>query len=709
MCWSGPFTRQRCCVRGDLSCWDGGKFTEARCCGSTNLSSAFWWYGGAVVHSWPNFVLWSFSARATCMSSLHLSRELCCSAPDDSSIMGSSCWDGFFSHEHCCKVAADAAEVAVASNADATASVERSSWSDFANGQSQDVMTLDEVHVYSEAAPSSDGGNDNVVVQGRGGIRSSKMLSPLLRPSGRSHHSGSRRMLWPDNGGDLSCWAGGFTFEQCCIGTAEGNPSCFDGSEYTFEGCCSGVDPMSAAAAASVDSTRNKSSPLSRAAWRGLCQPRGSLISRRRTHFSQCDARWREMLLDAETLFDRRVQEAARALTQSWMKDGRLWQATHVAPAFAVSASLHAAVALIDAAAPLGIAAEGPWAEVQELVSNYRENVGRIRVEDLEPLQVAALDELLQRRIRPYYDPAVQHALFERIEYIDQGAPGRSNLADASFLVALRDVADALTHLSIDYVPIQGTLIALLRYGSFPVGRLSAGKEDVVDNDGELLLFLDPWEDYLVVAARVSLALESRGWPPCMTPHTRKIVCFSLAHAAPCKVEIYVAYRDKAAGAIFAARSCGDGVGADCSYENTFPFQHWGGRMPWDIVYPFGDCRAGAHHKVLCPNRPISFLRGWSDGEYDMDKRPSASADVVSASCIALPVLSKDRDKSDTRNVRFQEEGLNREDLRLLVAYSKSLERQGLKSFHGHLDDAPCLRRRQLILAGDLHAGLSHM
>jgi len=338
---------------------------------------------------------------------------------------------------------------------------------------------------------------------------------------------------------------------------------------------------------------------------------------------------------------------------------------------------------------------------------------------ELSALHIPALDEALQQRANEYYQQALLEAVTERITALDQDASDFGEQLSGSFQAALQELAGAVKALNVDFVPIQGTLISLLRYGAFPAGRLSDGKWDVVDNDAEILIVLDHEDDLDIVGPSISLALEARGWPPCINPHFRKFVCFSLRHAIPCKMEIYAATKDVNLHAVFFSRSC-TAVGM-CKYSRGFPFQYWDGRMPIDIIYPLGRCRIGSGlQDIFCPNMPLELLRGWNMGEYSNQSVVAFSKDLhrsqmwrgrldFSKACLALPVLSKDRDRGDSRNQRLQRDGLSVEDLRLLKGYARALQRQGFASLYAHLQGAPCSKRQRRISKGDPHAGLSQL
>eukprot|EP00435_Cladocopium_sp_Y103_P037254 s938_g9.t2 len=275
------------------------------------------------------------------------------------------------------------------------------------------------------------------------------------------------------------------------------------------------------------------------------------------------------------------------------------------------------------------------------------------------------------------------------------------NLFDQCCLEAFAYVVLVLELLDLDHVPCQGTLIALLRYGSFPSGRLSLEKWDVVDNDSEIMVFLEPTDDVPKMARKISRLLEADGWPPCTLQTGTKLVCFSLHLEVPMKVELYFFRKDLQQGII-----TGD-------MGNHFPLQAWGGRLPLEIIYPFSSCRLGSSWRtVACPNRPLEMLRLWnqSPGETEIFwvLQPNAFPEYVRAGfgqCLALPVISGDRDSGDARNQRFMTLGLVGEDLRLLEGYARALWKGGYASLLEELDSEPCLRRKEAILQGDSHAG----
>lgn len=504
--------------------------------------------------------------------------------------------------------------------------------------------------------------------------------------------------------GDPSCWSGSFTFEHCCLGG--GDPACWDGGGlYSFDRCCGGPGR------APEPRPRANASFLEEVLYRGRCAEPAEV--------PRCAGLWRGGLAGAAALASRGAQRAAVHLARQWRR-GSLWRgAAAAAPAFAACVALSAALALVDEWAGRPRAPSGTWEEVAAFLAAYREHLPSIPAGELAAFHVPALDEALQQRVKRHYQAALQGALEERIRGIDQGDPRFGERLSASFLAAFQELVEVVRSLGVDFIPIQGTLISLLRYGSFPAGRLSDGKWDVVDNDAEIMLLLDHEEDLDTVGPRISLALEARGWPSCTNPHFRKYVCFSMRHDVPCKIEIYAATKDVKRHVIYSSRHCE--AAGECQYRGGFPLQHWQGQLPMEVIYPLGRCRMGnLAQGVFCPHMPLELLSGWNQGEYGNqsfvapvggrgERRLAGAAAGVAEVCLALPVLSRDRDGNDARNRRLQHDGLSPEDLRLLHGYARALERRGFASLLSHLRAMPCLWRQQRISMGDPHAGLSRL
>eukprot|EP00811_Abedinium_folium_P036735 NODE_9416_length_1426_cov_3.020785.p1 GENE.NODE_9416_length_1426_cov_3.020785~~NODE_9416_length_1426_cov_3.020785.p1 ORF type:complete len:283 (-),score=72.14 NODE_9416_length_1426_cov_3.020785:67-915(-) len=236
------------------------------------------------------------------------------------------------------------------------------------------------------------------------------------------------------------------------------------------------------------------------------------------------------------------------------------------------------------------------------------------------------------------------------------------------------------------------------RYCATATSRLvSDGKVDVVDNDAEFMIGLDEHADIEAAAQRVTTALVARGWPPCSL-NDNKITCFSLREPWPCKFELYTYTKDPTARLLYVKRECSSG--SRCKYDrHQFPFQAWGGWVPWEFIYPLTRCRAGTA-SLACPRFPLSLLMGWNAFEYAESVSPD-EAPTLSGPCLALPVIMlQDRELGDPRNVVLRRDGLNDFDLVLLEGYARKLVAEGFESFAAHLEELPCQRRAALIRAG---------
>lgn len=500
-----------------------------------------------------------------------------------------------------------------------------------------------------------------------------------------------------------SCWAGEFTYERCCLGPHDS--SCWDPhGDYTFETCCSERIASSGPAV-------NMSTLVAEVSRRGQCSSPPNL--------AKCVELWQRGLQAAGSVGNKGIRNAALYLIGAWRTYGILYNIAKGSPAFVVSVALYGALALIDDFIGRPDMPANLWPEIQELVALYRENIPQIAASDMQAMHILDLDVALHDRARQHYGDSLQKGLVERIENANQlEAFNSGDAVSHSFFTAFRELSEALTELQIEFIPIQGTLISLLRYGTFPAGRLSEGKQDVVDNDAEVMILLNNEWDFDPVTTRLSLALEAKGWPPCTNPHPRKFVCISMRHAIPCKLEIYAFTKDTKEGIIFTERSCS--APGECQYNPTFPFQHWQGRMPLELVYPMKKCRVGSLlSHTPCPNLPLQFLRGWNKGEYQRQSfvgdavgggtSPQPVAESKEASCLALPVVSKDRDMGDVRNQKLEREGLTMLDLYLIHSYGRVLHTRGFSSFHEHLKAPACVRREWRIFYGEPRAELSRL
>eukprot|EP00933_Yihiella_yeosuensis_P070828 TRINITY_DN78992_c0_g1_i1.p1 TRINITY_DN78992_c0_g1~~TRINITY_DN78992_c0_g1_i1.p1 ORF type:complete len:656 (-),score=96.25 TRINITY_DN78992_c0_g1_i1:74-2041(-) len=626
-CWAGSFTRQRCCLRRDETCFDDFH-TPERCCDVQANRSATWW-GGTAVLRFSHLALFHLSAGTSCMLSPSLDRDFCCSSPVES-YLGYSCFDGVFSRKRCCGHITD--------------------------------------------------------------------LSSTVLPIDKA-----------------SCWSGGFNEEVCCESAEVGEQlGCWDG-HYNFESCCS-RSSSSIASALWLERSSSKLLTFEEARQNSECSHEQGL--------ERCSQLWQAIIADAPTLSEPQVQSVAEKLATDWLERHILDRLVSKAAGFVLSVVLHAVLAMVDrwlkdANHFPAWRAEDPMAAIAvEMLQLYRKSFHLVEQHRLsskseeDGLRIADLDEAIRRGLQSRYHVVLDRVLYERITELQEGPnkalPGFNfnAMAGDSFNGAFGELLEVLHVLKLDYVPVQGTLISLLRYGSFPHGRLESGKWDVVDNDAEVLVMLTPGETVDAVGLRISLFLEAKGWPPCINPHFQKLVCFSLQFEVPCKVEIYFAKQDPVKQIIFTDRTCFQE--GNCTYRQAFPLQYWEGQMPMEIVFPYSSCRLGeAWRHALCPNNAVEMLRHWNSGEYQHRRDKSKAEGVDDDWCVALPVMSKDRDFGNKENMRLKQEGLSLEDLRLLQGYARALHWRGFASFYLHLRDLPCLRRQQQIISGGAQVGLT--
>mmetsp|Transcript_20957 Transcript_20957/g.45296 ORF Transcript_20957/g.45296 Transcript_20957/m.45296 type:complete len:619 (+) Transcript_20957:446-2302(+) len=528
-------------------------------------------------------------------------------------------------------------------------------------------------------------------------------------------------------GGDPNCWTHQFTHRHCCR-TAGTGAECWSG-EFTKGRCCGTParlpdlpTDVGGQGPAIGELGTNLTTALERLSWSGQCELQ--------ENWRTCATLWHNIIRESTNLQDEMHARIAMVLSAAWIKPNMEAFAQRY-PGVAASVALYNALVLIDAywsmAAPAHI-----WTQAKDCIATYTRLAPYLPASDFYTLRLSALDAAIRSRIKSHYRLSVTSVFTERTyEQLEDIQVFQIEMANSLFS-AFQELSDALTESSFRFVPVQGTLISLLRYGYLPVGGLHDGKVDVVDNDAEVLLMLSPDEDVEQAVRRLSRSVEAKGWPPCFPGGPRKAVCFSMRHRVPSKLEIYFSRYDEDSDTLYLDRECEDG---DCTYTRGFPFQRWAGEMPGNIVFPLSTCRLGDAGSVPCPHRPLKFLQGWNSGEYDEGDSLSNPApgrhwatttsssttttttldqevnftDNAGMSCLALPVLTKDRDYGDSRNRRLLHEGLLEQDIELLQSQAELFASLGYASFFHHLTEGPCRDRTARILAGDRFAGLSPM
>lgn len=311
----------------------------------------------------------------------------------------------------------------------------------------------------------------------------------------------------------------------------------------------------------------------------------------------------------------------------------------------------------------------------------------------------------------------------------------------------------ALLGTAVEWWPLGGTLIGLLRYGRV-YGHLSDGKLDLVDDDIDFLVVLSSARQWLEFCVRLAQALVQRGWLGCghilqkrytnrTHDHARLgqdmrglplLLCARLRDAGHVVLNIYwarpVTPVRGGAGLPACSRSlpppaCGRSVAlmpheggesaiseevhcqpdGSCFSMSTF-FKAWpSAALPFSYRRPLARCRAFGG-EVGCPRLAEELLRRWCGGEY---WRPSTAraGGVLTWPCLGLPDVAcpdpgkgvkaswrTDRVPTFRHNLRLQAEGLTLADARILRSTSQRLRAAGFlaHNFSG-CDWSRCVRR----------------
>ena len=211
-------------------------------------------------------------------------------------------------------------------------------------------------------------------------------------------------------------------------------------------------------------------------------------------------------------------------------------------------------------------------------------------------------------------------------------------------------VVEALKAIGRPWWFTEGTLIWQLRYGrNFPTDIV-----DIVDDDIDVMVEAESHTEWLDLYGDLSSELTKRGWGHVVRAQTDlrtearwdKIRALLIRPGGyKVHVDIHSYFRDPEGGV------------CHCHPRpDAYPFQHWSGAMPDDLVYPLatGMCYG---EQTPAPNDPVRILEGWNDGEY-------------SGSPIALPK----RPCSDS-------------ELAVLEQYARDLNDAGHRSMMGFWDD----------------------
>eukprot|EP00927_Polykrikos_kofoidii_P049625 TRINITY_DN43663_c0_g1_i1.p1 TRINITY_DN43663_c0_g1~~TRINITY_DN43663_c0_g1_i1.p1 ORF type:complete len:814 (-),score=68.70 TRINITY_DN43663_c0_g1_i1:37-2478(-) len=279
-------------------------------------------------------------------------------------------------------------------------------------------------------------------------------------------------------------------------------------------------------------------------------------------------------------------------------------------------------------------------------------------------------------------------------------------------------VAELLSNCNATFWPLQGTLVALLRYGAM-VGSLADGKEDAVDYDLEFAVEVANYGDWQRLGFECllpSMGKESHRWNGMLNPNPvlganqNFIYCSGNCdrtypesrYDVLVQLYPYHVYKDPH-GRKFLFRFSDEGpaapaevckgmpkkyrhVAVGSTFGGWFPRYNGTGMMPYSTVHPLRYCEAYGR-PIPCPQRPFEIL--W---------------DTYGGSCFILPALTQDRQGDDPRNHKLFRAGLGLADLKVLGARARMLDAKGFASFllpRGHrAEGLKCLRAaKQVVLS----------
>ncbi|CAE7022712.1 unnamed protein product [Symbiodinium sp. KB8] len=195
-----------------------------------------------------------------------------------------------------------------------------------------------------------------------------------------------------------------------------------------------------------------------------------------------CQRHWRQVLAGVPVLVSKKVGSYARHLAEYWRSRHLLEAVAQATPGFAVSIALHAAAFILT---EWRGGLHEPYFAFQHAATYlklYREHVGRVDLKDMTSqaggLRLADLDEAISILVQQSFPTSLDVAQRERIIDVQTRHPRAlvTAITHAAFQGSLAEAIEALDIVHLDYVPSQGTLISLLRYGDFPAGRLSNSK-----------------------------------------------------------------------------------------------------------------------------------------------------------------------------------------------------------------------------------------
>ncbi|CAE7562240.1 unnamed protein product [Symbiodinium natans] len=445
----------------------------------------------------------------------------------------------------------------------------------------------------------------------------------------------SRTQLKPSD-----CWTADFNFEKCCSTRDAGSLiGCWD-FRFGYEQCCvdTGSDAMSA------ESMKNLTALLA-AKSRGMCDGGSTLRF--------CRRMWQQVLAGAPKLTSKEVLHHARHLAEYWRSNNLIDAVAKAAPGFAASIGLHAA-AYVFVKWQGGLQLLDPvFTQTSSYLKLYRENIGRIDVEDMMSkaggLRLADLDEAISILVQSSYITSLDIVQRDRIVQMAESRD-REILINKAYQGALAEAIEALDSVQLDYVPSQGTLISLLRildlatvvHSSSFFKLVSNGWVngwDVVDNDAELMVFVGGSTTWQIEGTRLSLELQDSE-SGTITNGKGEVEAITDIHSR-------------------------HGVGEDPSKEFILSdsrrtaerlelLYHWNSEEGIGEYVSQALSQATSQFQddsAALLGRSIQVLVHQLDQFFALSV-DAARRSISAIRCIALPVISQDRDFSDPRNER---------------------------------------------------------
>jgi hypothetical protein len=159
--------------------------------------------------------------------------------------------------------------------------------------------------------------------------------------------------------------------------------------------------------------------------------------------------------------------------------------------------------------------------------------------------------------------------------------------------------------LNIEWFPIEGTLIGLLRYGQH-FGKIGT-RYNLVDGDIDVFMRADSISDYKTKKNRISQFLvNEKRWIRCIEHHGICGKCFyKNKFETPLIWPIYVDFM----GYIV------EGDVVTSTGPDGYPFEVWDAKLPKEIIFPYKKCKF-YDVELKCPNNFIDFIAGYSNRCY---------------------------------------------------------------------------------------------